>query len=76
MCKKTFEVCGGPCATSGKLAASVAVILLKGNRLWNADPSKPGESYKHNIIWSNMLNTSQNVSKAYLVSHIWYSKKK
>lgn len=43
MCKNTFKVCGGPWATSGKPAASVAIILSNGNRLWNAAPSKPKE---------------------------------
>jgi hypothetical protein len=33
MYKNTFEVCGDPCATSGKLAASVAVILAKDNQI-------------------------------------------
>ena len=28
-----FEVCGGPWATSGKLAASVAIILSQDNQL-------------------------------------------
>jgi hypothetical protein len=33
MCKNTIEVCGDPWATSGKLAASVAIILSKDNQL-------------------------------------------
>jgi len=77
MCKNTFEVCGDPWATSGKLAASVANILSKDNQLWKM------RSYKYNIIWiiceyykcyeyheHNMLNNLRNVSVLSLLQYI------